>query len=103
MTKENIKELSEYDRWLLFQTRQDSNFCFCSDVADHLQIWLKKNRKKTKFKVMDKTDDDVYDDMLDAFRKSCEARSKEKILYGLSLFLSNLLNDIQNNEDLKLK
>ena len=33
---------------------------------------------------MDKTDDAVFDDMLDAFRKSCEARSKEKILHGLS-------------------
>ena len=48
--KDKAKELSEYDRWLLFQTRQDSNFCFCSDIADHLQGWLKRIVRKLNLK-----------------------------------------------------
>ena len=97
--KETPKQLSEYDTWLLNMSRQDSNFIFHSDMSDYLFEWLLKYRFKRKFLNFDKKDDDdVFKDMLTAFKKACQYKARDNIINKLTGVIHEWHGDLDDSD-----
>ena len=96
MTKENPKKLSQYDDWLLGMSRQKNDFIFHRDMVNYLFQWLLKNRFKRTFSTYKKeADDDVYADMLNAFKRACFCKSRDNIISQFN----GLIHDFHNKID----
>ena len=98
MTKENPKKLSQYDDWLLGMSRQKDDFIFHRDMVDYLFNWILKNRFKRTFSTYKKeTDDDVFFDMLQAFKRACFCKARDNIIGQLNAMIHNFHNNIDDD------
>lgn len=98
MSKEKTKQLSQYDDWLLGMSREKNDFIFHRDMVDYLFNWILKNRFKRNFSTYKKkNDDDVFLDMLNAFKRACYCKSRDNIISQMNGMIHGFHDNIDDD------